>query len=435
MKIKILKKMFWKLPIPGRIKENLRMRYAEKKIKNEALEDGSIECVENEEVVREYAEYVLSNPTYKNKFYRAYEPHKVCEKKAILIAYYLTQYAPDNHNDKWWGRGTTEWNNVSKAVPQFVGHRQPRLPGELGFYDLRIRAVMERQIEIAKNYGIEAFSFYYYWFAGERILEKTLNMFLNDKDLDMPFIFCWANENWTRRFSGTDADVLIGMENTVENYKAFIHEVMPYFSDERYLKINGKFILQIYRPNLIPEIEDVISYWRAEVKKHYNTDLYLIACQEADVNWMKNGFDAENEWMQGSIKYQCKDITKQVIPVRKDFSGEVIDYRDMVLNKKYIIASNRKRKVYPAIMPFWDNSPRRNHRGIIWQNSTPRLYKQWLIELIKEVNLRSEKKELDSPLIFVNAWNEWGEGAYLEPDRDFGYAYLQATWEALCENE
>ena len=248
-------------------------------------------------------------------------------------------------------------------------------------------------------------------------------------------MFCWANENWTKRFSGTDAGVLIGMKNTVENYMEFIHEVMPYFADERYFKINNKFVLQIYRPNLIPEVEHVISYWREEVKKQYDKDLYLIACQEAEINWIKKGFDAENEWMQGSIKRQCKDITKEVVPIRKDFDGEVMDYKDMVLNKKYFIPSNRKRKVYPAIMPFWDNSARRNNRGIIWQNSTPGLYKQWLKELIKEVVLRVKTAEIDAPIIFVNAWNEWGEGTYLEPDRDFGYAYLQATWEALCENE
>lgn len=431
---KILKRIFWKLPLlPSRIKEKMRMKYAEKKFSKENSEE-EFACTENEKELLRFSHYILEQPTIKYEGKKAYKKHVKNNQTAILIAYYLTQYSPDIHNDEWWGKGTTEWNNVSQAVPQFVGHRQPRLPGELGFYDLRIKDVMRRQIEIAKNYGIDVFSFYYYWFAGERILEKPLDMFLEDKTLNMPFIFCWANENWTRRFSGTDESVLIGMENTVENYQAFIREIIPYLTDERYFKLDGKPVLQIYRPELIPSVQEVLGYWRKETKEKTGLDLYILACQSQDIsiNWVKKGFDAENEWMQGSIRMKCKDITQEMRPIRKDFVGEIIDYADMVRGKKYVLSANRKRKVYPAVMPMWDNSARRNNKGIIWQGSTPQLYKEWLSDIISEVRLR---EELEAPIVFINAWNEWGEGAYLEPDRDYGYAYLQATWEAKQETE
>lgn len=428
-----LKKIFWKLPLPNDLKENMRQKYAEKKFVKETKAGNQFECIPDKEAVNEYAHYVLESPDRKNEEFADFIYHDRCKDDVTLIAYYLTQYSPDAHNDVWWGKGTTEWNNVSKAVPQYAGHIQPKLPGELGFYDLRIRENMARQIELAKNYGVDCFSFYYYWFAGERILESPLNMFLNDKTLDIPFMFCWANENWTKRFSGTDEGILIGMDNTEENYKDFIHEVIPFFKDPRYFKINGKVALQIYRPNFIPNVKSVISYWRNEVRSACGCDLYLIACQSRDVsyNWCGDGFDAENEWMQGSIKLQCKDITQKMKAIRKDFKGEIIDYKDMVINKKYYVAQNRAKKVFPAVMPSWDNTARRNNKGTIWHGSTPALYKQWLGNIIEEVK---ESKTIDAPIIFINAWNEWGEGTYLEPDRDFGYAYLQATWEAKNES-
>ena len=428
---RMLKNIFWKIPLSPALKDGLRAKYVQKKFESESKVQDVIECIDDDEELREYSKYILSSVTRKDKQHQNYEMHDDSKGNATLIAYFLTQYSPDNHNDEWWGRGTTEWNNVSKAVPQFVGHRQPNLPGELGFYDLRIKENMMRQIEIAQNYGVDVFNFYYYWFAGERILEKPLNMFLEDKSLKMPFMFCWANENWTKRFSGTDEGILIGMENSEENYRQFIHEVIPYFSDERYFNVQGKIALQIYRPELIPNVEEIIAYWRKETIVACGKDLYLFACQsKSGFAWCAKGFDAENEWMQGSIRMQAKEITGHIKKINKSFAGEIFDYEDMVLNKKYVIKRNLGRKVYPAIMPSWDNTARRNNRGTIWHNSRPDLYKQWLKDLIQSVNSR---KELDMPIIFVNAWNEWGEGAYLEPDREYGFAYLQATWEAKNE--
>lgn len=428
--IKLLKKMFWKLPLPGFVQEKIRRHYAIMKFAKEELSQETVAVTTD--MTTAYSRYILESPTRKYEGACEYEEHSSCKQSAILIAYYLTQYAPDPHNDLWWGKGTTEWNNVSKAQPQFVGHRQPLLPGELGFYDLRIKENMKRQIEIAKNYGIDVFDFYFYWFAGERILEKPLDMFLEDESLCMPFMFCWANESWTRRYSGVNESVLIGMDETEDNYKDFIHAVIPYFSDPRYFKVDGRIALQIYRPASIPNAANIIEYWRSEVKKECGYDLYLIATQERDgkTDWCKVGFDAENEWMMVSIRLQCKDITDKLKPIRKDFSGEIFDYEDLVNQERYYISRNRKKIVYPAVAPSWDNTARRNHRGTIFYNSTPALYKRWLSKIILEVNAR---KEFPAPLVFINAWNEWGEGAYLEPDRDYGYAYLQATWEAKNE--
>lgn len=429
MHIKLLaKKVFWKIPMSGKVRIFFQSKYEKFKLDNET-DNTDFTCNADSDLLYQYTKYVLSIPTQKKNYYSDYQVHQNSHSACTLIAYFLTQFAPDKHNDKWWGKGTTEWNNVSKAVSQFVGHEQPKLPGEFGFYDLRIKDVMRRQIEVAKNYGIDVFSFYYYWFNDERILEEPLNMFLNDKTLDIKFMFCWANENWTRRFSGTSDDVLIGMDHTESNYKKFIDEVIPYFRDNRYYKIDSRFVLQIYRPDLIPSVSTVIEHWRKRVREELGAELYLIACQTGNIDWIKSGFDAENEWMQGSIKHQCKDITSRINTLRKDFGGMIYDYEDMVINRKYIIKRNRGRNVFPAVMPRWDNSARRNNKGTIWYGSTPDLYKKWLKDIIAE----NIERDLDDNIVFINAWNEWGEGAYLEPDRLSGFAYLEATWEAKKE--
>ncbi len=424
-----LKNLFWKLPIPGIIKEKLRHRYSSYKFETEQKQKEETTIIEDDDKIHEYLVYLFDRFNKRNKEYKEYIEHQNTANDVKLIVYYLTQYSPDVHNDLWWGKGSTEWDNVSKAIPQFTGHNQPRLPGELGFYDLRVKDVMRRQIEIAKNYGIDVFNFYYYWFNEERLLEKPFEMFFEDKSLNMPFMLCWVNENWTKKYSGTDDSVLIGMENTEDNYKRFIHSVLKYFDDDRYFCINDRFVLQVYRPSLIPNIKEIIDYWQTIVNQKYGKKLYLIACQERDAStdWCSKGFDAENEWMMGSAKNQCLDITNQIKPIRSDFSGEVFDYYDLVKNKRYYIKKNRTKKVYPAIMPSWDNTARRNNRGTIFHNSSPELYYEWMTNLISEVK---EQKYLDIPMIFINAWNEWGEGAYMEPDREYGYAYLEANWKA-----
>lgn len=357
-------------------------------------------------------------------------PYEMTAGDAKVIAYYLTQFHPDKHNEEWWGRGVTEWNNVSRAVPQFYGHYQPRLPGELGYYDLRIRDNMARQIELAQMYGIFGFSFYYYWFNGERLLEKPLEMFLSDTTLDFPFSLCWANENWTRRFDGTSHDILMGMPCTEECYERVITDMARFLADRRYITVKGAKMITVYRPSLMPNAKEVLQYWRDYCKKQGLGELYLIAVVENGVktDWLAEGYDAVSEFHPGTLYTNMTYLNSEIDFIRSDFRGEVFSYPDIVENQKYFRYNTPK--MYRAVMPMWDNTARRNNKGFIIHGSTPALYKRWLEDVIRE---EQNREDLDDVLVFINAWNEWGEGTYLEPDARFGYAYLEATKEAVEE--
>lgn len=358
-------------------------------------------------------------------------PYKREEKDPKVIAYYLTQFHRDAHNELWWGKGVTEWNNVCRAVPQYVGHYQPRLPGELGFYDLSLKENMLRQIELAKAYGIYGFSFYYYWFNGERLLEKPLERFLNDKDFDFPFSLCWANENWTKRFDGTNYDILMEQPKSVESYKAVITDMVRFLNDPRYIVVDGKKLITVYRPSLMPQNKTVLAYWREYCRKNGVGELYIIAVKEnqVEVNWLDEGFDAVSEFHPGTLYTKCKKNNSKMDFIRNDFSGEVFSYADIVENQRYF--EYNYPKLYRAVMPMWDNTARRDNKGMIFDGAKPPLYKKWLKDVISEEKTRDD---LDDQLIFVNAWNEWGEGAYLEPDKKYGYAFLEATKEAIEES-
>ena len=239
-------------------------------------------------------------PNDKSEYYMPYKEHGNRKSDVTYIAYYLTQYHPNPQNDLWWGRGSTEWDNVCKAVPQFDGHIQPRRPGELGFYDLRLKENMLRQIELAKNYGVDVFCFYYYWFNGERLLERPLNEFLDDTKLDMPFCICWANENWTKRYSGNDSSVLMGMGETVDEYKNFIYDAVKLMKDDRYYNVCDKPMLVIYRPSSIPETKAILEFWRKIAIDSIGKDMYIIAVQERnnDTDWCKLGLMLKQNFNQ-----------------------------------------------------------------------------------------------------------------------------------------
>jgi glycosyltransferase involved in cell wall biosynthesis len=344
-----------------------------------------------------------------------------------LIAFYLPQFHPIPENDEWWGKGFTEWMHVARGVPQFVGHYQPRLPGDLGFYDLRLMDVQRRQVEIAKRYGIFGFCFHYYWFAGKRLLDLPLKQFLDNLDLDFPFCLCWANENWTKRWDGLDNEVLIAQAHSPQDDLAFIESVEPMLRDKRYIRVNGRPLLIVYRPSLLPDPRKTAQRWRDYVAKGVCGGLYLSAVQAFEtVDPRPLGFDAALEFPPHKLAEGAPVLNRQMEIVNPDYQGVISDYSYMVESAKKIHRSDFS--LFRGVCPSWDNDARKPGRGITYQNSTPALYEQWLTEACRYA---AREHDPDKRLVFINAWNEWSEGAYLEPDRRYGYAYLQATANAL----
>ncbi len=386
-------------------------------------------------VLKKYIDNILNNQKLDNLFSLKFPDGNMIETRngdPKLIAYYLPQYYPDPHNDKWWGKGSTEWTNVSKSVSQYLGQYQPRLPGELGFYDLRIQENIRRQVELAKYFGIYGFCYYYYWFNGERLLDLPLDNFVNDINIDFPFCICWVNENWTKQWSGASDETLISIPNDVDVYKRFIESILFLLKKENYIKIDGKPLLIIYRPLDIPDAENVICYWRKFIKEKIGKELHIIGAINSP-NMLSedlriNGLDALSEFAPGPQIPYMRDITKEKKYLCENFYGKVYDYKDFVERKGYFMLKNNK--LYRAVSPMWDNTARKMNKGLILDGATPDLYKQWLKDIIVETR---ENKSLDDNLIFINAWNEWAEGAYLEPDLKWQYGYLEATKDAILE--
>ena len=352
------------------------------------------------------------------------------EKSDIkLMAFYLPQFHPIPENDEWWGKGFTEWTHVSKASPQFIGHYQPRLPGELGFYDLRLPEIQKRQVELAKKYGISGFCFHYYWFCGKRLLGLPLEQFLKNPELDFPFCLCWANENWTRRWDGLDQEVLIAQAHSPEDDLAFIKSVEPAFRDRRHIRVNGRPLLIVYRPSLLPEPRETAQRWRDYCAKNNLDGLYLIAVQAFEtMDPRPLGFDAAVEFPPHKLAEGAPVLNSQMEIVNPDYQGVISDYSYMVESAKKVYRPDFT--LFRGVCPSWDNDARKPGRGITYQNSTPAMYQEWLTEACR---FAANESDPDKRLVFINAWNEWSEGAYLEPDRRYGYAYLQATANALKE--
>jgi lipopolysaccharide biosynthesis protein len=255
-------------------------------------------------------------------------------------------------------------------------------------------------------------------------------MFLNCKDIDFPFSLCWANESWTRRFDGSSGEILIKQNETVESYTAFIDSVIPYMKDPRYIRVDGRPVLTVYRPSFVPECASTLASWRAHCIEAGVGDPYIIGVKEHtwDADLLELGYDAQSEFHPGTLFRHCEDISAKFSYMRKDFGGMVLDYKDIVEQKKYFRYDHPK--LHRAVMPMWDNTARRDNKGMIFDGATPALYKQWLKDVFVEAK---QRKDLAEPFIFINAWNEWGEGAYLEPDKRYGYAYLDATRRAIEE--
>jgi len=403
--------------------------------KVKAIVKGKVDTNADDSMIKEYVTQVLNGQKLDNNFSVDYPVKKrieLTDEDAKLLAYYLPQYYPNKYNDAWWGKGSTEWTNVTKSVPQYLGQYQPRLPGELGFYDLRIQDNIYRQIELAKIYGIYGFCFYYYWFDGVRLLDLPFDNFVNDETIDYPFCINWINESWTKQWSGDSNLPLMEVVKTVESYKRFIESCYKLFEKDNYIKIDGKPVLLIYKPLDVPEAEKVISYWRNYVKEKLGVDLYLIATINKQgilrEDFSVRGFDAISEFAPGPQLEYMEDITKQKQYVCGSFYGKVYDYKKLIEDKAYFKVTGNK--LYRAVSPMWDNTARKMNKGLVLDGATPELYKTWLKDVIVETK---NNKDLDDKLVFINAWNEWAEGTYLEPDLKWQYKYLEATKDAILE--
>jgi glycosyltransferase involved in cell wall biosynthesis len=351
--------------------------------------------------------------------------------RARLIAFYLPQFHAIRENDEWWGKGFTEWTNVRPAKPQFVGHYQPRVPhADIGYYDLRDRETQVKQIELAKTYGIEGFCFYYYWFGGKRLLETPIENYLADPELNHPFCLCWANENWSRRWDGLENDVLIGQNHSAEDDLACIADLARFMRDARYIRIEGKPLLLVYRPNLLPSAQQTAARWRQWCRDNGIGEIYLAYTQSfAKVDPAEYGFDAAIEFPPNNSG--PPELTAQVNLINHDYDGKVYDWDIFVKNSEEY--SDPGYIIFRSVCPSWDNTARRGAGGTAFVNNSPAKYERWLENAVDET-IRAHP-DFDQRLIFVNAWNEWAEGAHLEPDQATGYAYLEATRRALTDTD
>ncbi|MDD4913598.1 MAG: glycoside hydrolase family 99-like domain-containing protein [Methylococcales bacterium] len=343
-----------------------------------------------------------------------------------LIAFYLPQYHPIPENDRWWGKGFTEWKNVVRGKPYYQNHEQPRLPGELGFYDLRVADVMQRQAELARVHGIYGFCFYVYWFGGKRLLESPVEMLLRHPEIDINFCYCWANENWTRRWDGLDDDVLIGQAHSPEDDIGFIESIAPAFADKRYIRVEGKPMLLVYRPGLFPDIKATVGRWRDWCRDNEVGEIHVCFTAAFDSgNPLEMGMDAAVQFPPVSMPVQ--DISELIKKADSEFRGQVHNYLFSAKKAKHYVRPDWLE--YRGVMPSWDNTARKMERSISFFGSTPELYAEWLDSAVAETKsaLPAEQR-----FVFINAWNEWAEGAYLEPDQRRGYAYLSRTREVMA---
>jgi lipopolysaccharide biosynthesis protein len=347
-------------------------------------------------------------------------------RRARVIAFYLPQYHPIPENDEWWGTGFTEWRNAAKARPLFRDHYQPHVPADLGFYDLRVPETRLAQANMAREYGVEAFCYFHYWFGGRRILERPFNEVLSSGQPDFPFCLCWANQTWTGVWHGAENRILV--EQTypgLDDYLAHFDYLINAFRDPRYVRVDGKPLFIIYQPEELPDARAVTDLWRQLAVKAGLPGLFLVA-EHPEPAWKPAalGFDAK---VAVRLPPRRRKWTPWNSPGKKirnkmlDLLGRpsVIDYAAAA--KNMVLPATPGMETYPCVMPNWDNTPRSGKKGLVFTNSTPALFGS----LVETALSTLEPLPADRRLLFVKAWNEWGEGNHLEPDLKFGHQYLE----------
>lgn len=358
-----------------------------------------------------------------------------------FLAYYLPQFHPIPENDLWWGKGFTEWTNVTKAKPLFKGHYQPILPADLGFYDLRVPEVQEAQSQLALEYGLDGFIYYQYWFGnGKMLLEKPAEAMLANKEIKIPFCFCWANETWKGIWHGLDnPDVLIEQTyNGEEGYIEYFNYLLAFFTDDRYLKIDNMPMFQIYKIDDIPDLDQFIATFNKlatlsgfngiyfftsngnENKIIDNPYIYgRVASEGFQKIRYKTPFLFENFKYLGKVERKLKSIMGLTNGVGKRKSPLILDYKKGV--KKFHLEINHN-KFIPCVFPNWDNSARSGKKSLIFKNASPKLWQKHLDMTVKTLI----QKPFNPQIVVIKSWNEWAEGNYIEPDLKFGHLWLQA---------
>jgi len=355
--------------------------------------------------------------------------------KARVIAFYLPQYYPTPENDEWWGKGFTEWTNVGKAKPLFKGHYQPKVPADLGYYDLRVPETREAQAQMAREYGVEGFCYWHYWFGnGKMLLEKTFKEVLDSGKPNFPFCLAWANHSWEDKLFNKDGKKKILMEQLYpgeEDYIRHFEYVLPAFQDERYIQVDGKPLFMVYSPFDLPDTTAFLTLWNRLAQKKGLKGIHFVAhtYNEWDIDPLRNlGFDGVN--VVRLFHFFRKDFSffeKAYMKVMRHVfgRGRIVPYHRA--SKFFIGESDSLEYCYPTIIPNWDHSPRSGRNGHILVKETPDLFCKHVKEAVKVV----DKKEAQHKLIFLKSWNEWAEGNYMEPDLKHGRGFLEALKKAL----
>jgi lipopolysaccharide biosynthesis protein len=356
-------------------------------------------------------------------------------RRARLIAFYLPQFHPIPENDRWWGKGFTEWTNVAKARPLFRGHYQPHLPADLGFYDLRVPETRAAQADLARAHGVEAFCYWHYWFDGERLLERPFAEVLESGEPDFPFCLAWANETWSRRWLGEEADVLRRQTYSDADDRAHAEWLARVFADPRNVRVRGRPLFLVYRPNDLPDPRKTTDVLRATCVERGLPEPYLVGinahCSHVDCRTL--GFDGtlDFEPQLGALPLCFEDGPRAARALRNlkagvlDPSLKLYTYEEA----RRLMSRGRDFPTYPCIFVGWDNTPRRGDKAIVVVSSGAEEFERGLREMIASVSDRP----FDDRLLFVNAWNEWAEGNHLEPDAKHGLAYLEAVLRANSE--
>ena len=384
-------------------------------------------------------------------------------ERARLIAIYLPQFHPIPENDAWWGRGFTEWANVTKARPFFKGHYQPKLPADLGYYDLRVPEVREAQAEMARNAGIEGFCYYHYWFGGHQLLEMPFQEVVRSGKPDFPFCLCWANESWSGMWHGAPDRVLIQQEYPgPDDHLAHFRALESAFHDRRYMQVDGRPIFCVYRPYEFPGVSEFISQWQDLAVGSGLAGIHFVAHltpEKADWDFHSHGFSSSlvvsthrvyvisprTMLVQNRRYVQAADAPYRNSLAGKQIAAGVVSHwlwrRARIQAGKFAgvrlyshalpyLLDNciTEPDVYPCVTPNWDNTARSGLRGRLLHHSTPELFRIHLKDALRLIEGRRQEQRI----IFIKSWNEWAEGNYLEPDQEFGHDYLKVIREEIA---